>query len=600
MKRHLIVSADERSWKFDRPISFLGEWCLLPQRKHVWSGLDYTICAPYGLAIQERVSDYSRTTEIREFLLEKLSLKLNHFHGKSYSQRFWQILIGDWLTRYVDTVFNRVKSLQLCLAEGEFGSVTFIKSDVSLVSRTSLAAVGAANDDSWNQELFRMLWEQLNPAGIVVETRDERRLNMSASSDDKKNGGAPDRRRLGQFADRVSRAIGAIPVRQTEAMVINTYLPPIKEIQLQLGLGQIPRLWGRMRHEDAPIATRPDQALRDKLQIDDASLRDDRVQTCILRNVFRLMPVCYLEGFHELEALVAALPWPKRPKFMFTSSNYDFDEVFKLYAAQQVDERGTPYFIGCHGNGFFEYFENPSNCEVVADKYLTWGWTHNGPNNTPAFLQKTAGMRAQKSDPAGGLLLVEMNLFNRVTTWDVYAEYADYFAEQTRIVSSLDADIRQRLTIKLHGATHSRGWGEYGKWKDMFDDVSVVDGSRRISDLIRSSRLVVYGYDSTGLCESLAMNTPTMAIFQVGYEQTHPDSRDAYDLLIDAGIMHESAESLARNINAVWDDVAAWWCSPKVQHARLAFCEQYARTEKRPIKVLKHLLTPTGAHRSLK
>lgn len=34
--RYLITTADERTWKFDRPVLFLGEWCRLYDRRHVW------------------------------------------------------------------------------------------------------------------------------------------------------------------------------------------------------------------------------------------------------------------------------------------------------------------------------------------------------------------------------------------------------------------------------------------------------------------------------------------------------------------------------------------------------------------------------------
>jgi hypothetical protein len=47
--RHLITTADERTWKFDRPVLFLGEWCRLYDRKQVWGGMDGIVAEPYGL-----------------------------------------------------------------------------------------------------------------------------------------------------------------------------------------------------------------------------------------------------------------------------------------------------------------------------------------------------------------------------------------------------------------------------------------------------------------------------------------------------------------------------------------------------------------------
>ena len=44
--RFLITTADERSWRTDRPVLFLGEWCKLYDRRHVWSNLDAKV-VPY-------------------------------------------------------------------------------------------------------------------------------------------------------------------------------------------------------------------------------------------------------------------------------------------------------------------------------------------------------------------------------------------------------------------------------------------------------------------------------------------------------------------------------------------------------------------------
>ena len=41
IKRHLITTADERTWKLDSPVLFLGEWCRLYDRNAVWDKMDF-------------------------------------------------------------------------------------------------------------------------------------------------------------------------------------------------------------------------------------------------------------------------------------------------------------------------------------------------------------------------------------------------------------------------------------------------------------------------------------------------------------------------------------------------------------------------------
>ena len=57
--RFLITTSDERTWKFDRPVIFLGEWCRLHNRRHLWESMDAIVAAPYGLGLIKKDADFS-------------------------------------------------------------------------------------------------------------------------------------------------------------------------------------------------------------------------------------------------------------------------------------------------------------------------------------------------------------------------------------------------------------------------------------------------------------------------------------------------------------------------------------------------------------
>ena len=62
---------------------------------------------------------------------------------------------------------------------------------------------------------------------------------------------------------------------------------------------------------------------------------------------------------------------PQKPKFIYTTNNYEFDEHFKLYVALKKINK-TKYIIGQHGNiSWLEniYFKK----HYCADHYLSWG-----------------------------------------------------------------------------------------------------------------------------------------------------------------------------------------------------------------------------------
>ena len=50
---------------------------------------------------------------------------------------------------------------------------------------------------------------------------------------------------------------------------------------------------------------------------------DQFVRTMLME----ILPTCYLEGYQRLNQQVQALPWPENPRFIFTSNNFDTDEI---------------------------------------------------------------------------------------------------------------------------------------------------------------------------------------------------------------------------------------------------------------------------------
>ena len=72
--RYLITTADERTWKFDQPAIFLGEWCKLYERKHIWLKMNAIVAEPYGLDLNNKVADNLECRRIEKILFTKLNV----------------------------------------------------------------------------------------------------------------------------------------------------------------------------------------------------------------------------------------------------------------------------------------------------------------------------------------------------------------------------------------------------------------------------------------------------------------------------------------------------------------------------------------------
>jgi putative transferase (TIGR04331 family) len=584
--RYLITTADERTWKFDRPVIFLGEWCRIYGRRHIWAGMDAIVAAPFGLGLSKKDANHAEARALEEQIFPVLCNVLNRFHGKQHDARFWRIVLGHWLRRYVDVMLNRVKTLEQCLRTHQISGMTaYVNDHYALATQNSYTAIWAFNDERWNDALTLRILGLLGASSYPVEFISGCELqgfswNASATRPDLK-------RKVLRWCYQGAVKLASYLARDDDAFIINSYLPKKETIKLQLALGQCPQLWVSPKLE---ISEEPDRKLRESLAYQVISKPEKNLEGILSVMIFELLPVCYLESFAALNKLVKKQPWPTKPKFILTSNNFDTDEVFKLWAAHKV-ESGSSYITGQHGNNYCTHrYVSPTVEEATADKFLTWGWTDGLPQHTPAFILKSAGKNFGKYDKKGGLILIEVFINHRITTWDVTAEFDEYFQEQQRFINALSTSPRKHLTVRLHAGSRYAKWNEEVRWQTFDPSLKIDTGGVAIEDMFAQSRIVIHSYDSTGILETLSQNIPTVAFWQNGFSHLRDSAKPYYQLLVDAGIVHLTPESVALKVNEVWDDVDDWWTQSKVQEARKQFCDRYARVNQNPVGELKNIL----------
>lgn len=587
--RYLITTADERSWKLDRPVLFLGEWCRRYDRREVWSSLDAEVAVPFGIAPGEKVRDVERVRQIAAGMLPEVGSALNEFHGEDHSTRYWEIVLGHWLLRYVSVMFNRYHTIALALRDYRLsGTTVFASQACALATTNSTEFVWACNDDVWNNVLYGRI---LDFMGAEIQ---QQRIEPAAGGVSRFRQPTASRDAHGGVKQRIRAATAYVLPRLSrsdDAVLISTYLPLGQRLKLELSLGQVPQV----RRTPPLLVAEPDTSDRTRLKFD--IFQHDGFDRFLRIRLGELIPSCYLEGYALLRAQAASLGWPSSPEFIYTANNFDSDEIFKVWTAGRV-EHGVPYVTGQHGNNYgthiwagTEFWPERS----ASDRFVTWGWTDDDQRDVPAFLFRTAGRAPQSGKQDGGLLLIEMPISHRIDPSDRHAEFATYQEEQFRFVELLPDVISDVLTVRLHAEYSKFPWGEKERWHDRQPDTRVEFGRVPLKRLIDENRLVVHSYDSTGILETLALDTPTMCFWNGGFDHLLPTAKPCYELLREAGILHDTAEAAAAAVTAHWEDISGWWRSVPVQHARRLFCARYARTDPHPVRTLRSLLRGTRA-----
>jgi len=564
----------------DKPVLFLGEWCRLYHRKSVWESLDAAIL-PYHWNDREKLHrDYLYLQGLYEEMLLELSEHLNFIHGVNHTLRYWRILVGPWLGYFIQILFDRWEMIQLAVTDYPISGVRVLSTVREQVVPNDMAHFARLFEgDAWNAAIYAQLlrcWttvpvEEVNLTAPSPFLYAQHVLTLGC-------------RLKHKLAHAISIA-SKMCTHDEEAFFMATYLPIQTDLRLQSCMGQIPKIW-------SPFQAPRTQVDWTKRQWHIGQSVEAGFPTIVRLMIPQHIPTLYLEGYQALKSLCSTLPWPKKPRIIFTSNSYSSDDVFKAWAAEKVEE-GVPLVIGQHGGnyGLSRWgFTEDHQC-AISDCWLSWGWDDIKRNHIkPIGNLKMVGIN-MGWDTEGYALMVEMTMPRysyHMYSVPVASQWLNYFNDQCRFVDALPDKIRRCLLVRLFMTDY--GWDQAARWQNRFPDVCLDDGRAPIARVIKHSRLYISTYNATTYLESLAMNIPTIMFWNPAHWELRDSAISYFDRLKEVGIFHETPESAANQMGRVWNDVSAWWNSKSVQEVRKEFCYRYSRMPEQPLEKLEQVL----------
>lgn len=566
MKHFLVATALEETWRDDEPVLFLGEWCRRYSRKDRWSRMDAKLL-PYHWDDRAKLyADYQYLQDFHEWLLQDLTVQLNQIHGVDHQVRYWRILIGPWLGYFTQMLFDRWTSIQQAVSQYELsGTVVMTGQEEMLVPNDMADFSRLYVGDEWNHSLYAAILQQFTAVPCIKRARQDMQGRSKAVPTTHWK-----RRIKRTLAACYARAASTL-TRNHDAFFLATYLPLRDEMRLHRRLGQVPQLWRSV----PPIQVAVDGSQRQWLI---AGENRSEFEACARTLIPQQIPTAYLEGYGQLVEQAAGLPWPKQPKLIFTSNSENSDDVFKAWAAEKV-EQGFPLVIGQHGGhygvGRWSFVEDHET--AISDRYLSWGWSESGQSKIRPLGQvkakKSLGIRHAEQP---GVLLVtavvprySYHMYSII----VSCQWLDYFNDQCVFVKNLPIHLRDALTVRLYPQDY--GWDQASRWHERFPGLRLDEGQSNIDDLIRQSRLYISTYNATTFLESFTMNVPTVIYWNPNHWELRDSAMPYFEDLKRVGIFHETPESAARHVAAIWDDVDEWWVSPAVREVLERFKARY-------------------------
>jgi putative transferase (TIGR04331 family) len=566
----LITTPDQRFWKTDSKILFLGEWCRLYSQKHVWSQLDHEVC-PYHWDDREKLyRDYQLLDSIYESCLDQVAKQLNQLHQTDFPTRYWRIIVGPWLFYIIETLYDRYLSICAVEESDKVSNVLLPVPDSTVWAVKDFSEfLDNVLGDPFNQYLYT---EIIQFSGkLPYETKDLPLLD----SQKKITTTSPKtlRNLFQKFAKKLGRLL---PDSMNKAVFVNSYIKPMELARLQISLGQPPNPYQpEVKAKSFPV----NSTMREEIIMGAGSTV---FESLLQRIIPSLLPTVYVEGYQDMHQ--RALPvFPGNPKLIYTTNALYGDEGFKFWASWHVT-RGTKLVTSQHGGnyGLAKWSAHETHEIKVSDKNFTWGWEQKGDNRTVPMASGQLWSRTKnlKADPGGNILWVGVCLprYYSCCLGSVPAgpQFAGFLTDQKRFAEGVPDEVLNLLSYRLY--IHDLGWDQKERLTDMLPSVKLYDGKKSFYQQLNEARLCISAYRSTCFLETFAADFPTLLFWNPNHWEARPSAQPYFDELREMEILHDTPESAASKLNTIYKDPLTWWQSPETQRVRKRFCSKFART----------------------
>jgi putative transferase (TIGR04331 family) len=566
-KYNLITTPilSSKSFGSNKKIIFLGEWCKLNNNHNDAKTIPY-----HWNNRKKFYRDYFYISSIYEEFLDILQIKLNSIHNVNFSKNYWRIVLGPWLFQFIAIIFDRWQMIKL--SQSKYNITSAYIADISNKNSifTDYYEFSYSNySNSWNNIIYEQLITNWTKLKIQKFKTVEKFLPTKKKTHYKKI-----------LFNYILNLFSKLFYKKNNLFFITPYFSSKLSFFLQLRLKVTPFLWGEVHLKNSVSLYKRDFILKNNSK--------KKFYKILSVMIPKHLPVIYLEGYKNAQNYINKLPWPKNPKFIFSSNSFIINDIFKLWLAHQKENNKTLFISGQHGGNYFtsKFFWFESHQLKISDRMITWGNADKiNTSIIPLFNFKVAGKQF-KYCKQGHLLLINNEVSRNplpIASSFLGPQYLEYLNDQYKLIKKLNTNVIKNLLIRPY--LHDLGWNQTLRFKNLNLNLK-FDKQKDIIESLKLSRLCVVNFNSTVLLETFNLNLPTIVLLNKKFDELRVSSKPYFDILEKAGILFYDPILAANKINKIWENVGAWWNNQKVKAAVNIFCKKFSQKSKNPAKDL--------------
>jgi hypothetical protein len=495
--------------------------------------------------------------DAHDHFARNLSQRLNLLHGTDFPIDFWEVLCNSWLQVFLHVIWDRHARLGKALEA--FGPDRMVLAGIRLPLRPSRDFDHFVQDYAVDEALTLALYVHIaDRLGIPVlefvsgKTVPEARpllgdLPLSAPPNGRPPSASPPRNALLVLASEWGHCPD-LAVKELGASLFDPGEPVLDE-----------RPMNRSLLAGIPARNEFERIVAGLLPV--------------------LLPPLLVEGFTSL--LELAEPFSRHAAYLTRYHWISGDPVFKA-AAALGKIRGAKLIGWQHGGSYGHLLRCPTEWleRRTCDQFITWGWD-DGPADSDKLLPLPQPHLASLTDTwrgeDGHALWVSTAIPRHTYRLQLYpadcGHHPLFLSERRDFLRSLEGVVRQGLRFRPY--LWDFGWLE----EEMalfrpYPEVEVLC-SGNIPDILATTKLLVCDHIGTSMLYGMLMNAPTILFWNRDYAPERPSAEGHFENLRRAGVLFHDPQEAARQLNAVWEDPAAWWREPERQAVRREFVNAY-------------------------
>ena len=520
---------------------FLGRWCLAHELNTNKYGEFETL--NYHWDDDKKINeDYKYLYNFYYKILNLLSKKLNKIHSLENNLRFWHVLVGAWLYKFLIQSYDKWECIKKAFIEFPISSIYYYKfetKDIISSDLTDLNKLG--NNDVWQNHFFSLIAKEQVKTNI-------RFIQLKQSTKKKQKFILNKYTKQTNYTLQKLDKFLSIIQKNPKVTLYQTYFQKKNNLKIFFKSLTIPRLYSEFELQKEL----PEPMNRDKLSLEFSS--DINYENFVKKNIFKFMPISYLEGFNTVNEISKKIDL--NPKTIISATG-QANDLFSLWAANKIN-KGSKYLYAEHG-GNIEDCPHFDSCLSKFDLFLSWN--HSSKKNVKQIAPQFYNKKIARKDLTLGdklyVILSTPNLYNHRLHYALKSDQFIYEYEKLKSLKKLSPNIYNALKFRLH--QNSFRWVMKERIQQDFDNDKVCS-INKIDNIFIKSKIILNMDLQTSFYQSMYSGKPNIVFTSRKLiENINPKIKELYEKFLEEKIIITDMSNLIKHIHSIWDNPYEWW-----------------------------------------